>query len=499
MTACPKCGTELDDDVEFCPKDGATLKRQRKKSRPVTIDSPEAAGDPLIGRLLDGRYKVRARLGSGGVGSVYEADHVGTKRTVAIKTLHQMFADSAEFRKRFEREAQAASKLDHPGCVAVLDFGRVERVEPEKDAAKLHGTLYLVMEFVRGELLLDRIDRKGRIPAGEAIAIAVGMLGALAHAHSLGMIHRDIKPANIMVTPSGQVKLLDFGLAKDTAASMEPLTRAGLVFGTPGYLSPEQAGGKPIDSRIDLYAVGVVLFEMVTGRRLFPHKDPIDQVRDHLTREPDKPRSLVPSLSAELEAAILKALAKSPDDRFETAKEFADALERCPESSKAPKKPKGARTTVGKATAREGGRGPNVFALVAGVAILAGVGALGWLAYARSSWHAAPPPVAGPTAPLADAARRHLATAVSYQRKLWCSDAIEELERAVTADSRARTEREATRVAIACLTNRTQAKAVRFLVDRVGAPAAPALKAAAAGDANPDVRRGAARALERLP
>src|SRR5581483_3021554 len=156
----------------------------------------------------------------------------------------------------------AASRLSHPACVAVLDFGRVSRVEPPADAAKLLGMPYLVMEFVRGKLLLERLEA-GNLDGREAVEIARGVLGALGHAHALGLVHRDVKPANIMLTPP------DFGLAKDVTGEGEALTQAGMVFGTPGYLSPEQAGGKTVDERADLYALGVVLFEMACGRRLF--------------------------------------------------------------------------------------------------------------------------------------------------------------------------------------------------------------------------------------
>jgi eukaryotic-like serine/threonine-protein kinase len=508
--------------MRFCPRDGTTIvppqpsEIRPRRSAPVTIDP----GDPLIGRLLDGRYKIRARLGSGGVGSVYEAEHMGTKRPVAIKVLHEMFAGSDEFRKRFEREAQAASKLQHPGCVAVLDFGRVERVEPAADTARLHGMHYLVMEFVRGELLLERLEAKGRVPPGEAIAIARGVLGALGHAHGLGMVHRDVKPANIILTQSGAVKLLDFGLAKDTSAEpgAEPLTQAGMVFGTPGYLSPEQASGKPIDARSDLYAAGVVLFEMVCGRRLFPREDPIDVVRDHLSREPDAPRTLVPQLSAELEAVILRALAKSPDARFASAKELVKALDACPEAraaqtgtaptiattvearAAAKGKRDGGAARDGRGAARDGRRRVPVTVLAIGGAGLAALAVVLALVLGRSPPPApvAAPVAAAPPAPVADGARHHLGIAVAYQRKLWCSDAIEELDRAVRADPRVRTDPDVTRVAIACLTPKTQAKAIRFLVEQVGPSAVGPLTAAASDDPSIEVRQGAERALERL-
>jgi serine/threonine-protein kinase len=286
-----------------------------------------------VGRTLDGRYRIRAHLGSGGVGAVYEGEHVEIKKQVAVKVLHALFASTEEFRRRFEREARSASRLSHPACVTVLDFGRVARVEP--DAPELHGTPYLVMEFVRGRSLHDRLAN-GPLEAAEAVATARGVLGALKHAHGLGIVHRDVKPANIMLLDEevggARVKLLDFGLAKDSMFEGEALTQAGMVFGTPSYLSPEQAAGGRVDARSDLYSLGVVLFEMVCGRRPFERNDPLDYVRDHMNTPPPPPRSFAPAISAELEAVILRALEKKPEVRHASADELLAALAGCPEA-----------------------------------------------------------------------------------------------------------------------------------------------------------------------
>jgi serine/threonine-protein kinase len=185
-----------------------------------------ATPDPLFGKLIAGRYRIAERIGEGGVGAVYRGEHVGTGRVVAIKVLHSLFASQTDFRKRFEREARAASRLSHPACVGVLDFG--------EDA----GQLYLVMEFAAGRLLAERLD-DGPLPPAEAVAIASGVAQGLKHAHALGIVHRDLKPGNIMLLadppPGLPCKLLDFGLAKSMGQeSGEQLTQLGTVFGTPG-------------------------------------------------------------------------------------------------------------------------------------------------------------------------------------------------------------------------------------------------------------------------
>jgi serine/threonine-protein kinase len=468
-----------------------------------------ADADPLIGRVLDGRYRIRARLGQGGMGAVYEGEHVEIKKQVAIKVLRAAFERTDEFRKRFEREARAASRLSHPGCVSVLDFGRVQRIEP--DEPSLLGIHYLVMEFVRGEPLIDRIA-KGKLPPREAVAIARGLLAGLRHAHGLGIVHRDVKPANVMLASTGDasplVKLLDFGLAKDLGAheSSVPLTQAGMVFGTPSYLSSEQALGQPADARSDLYSVGIVLFEMVCGTLPFVHKERIDVVRAHALTPAPKPTKHVPSLSPKLEEAILRALVKEPKERFQSAKEFEDALAACPEVS-------GARAPLPNPVPVPLPLMTRLFDLFRAhrrVALAAGAGlaVLVTILLIVTLRHSAPPafvpsvsaPAAIPeaVAPLSPSARRHLALAADYERKLWCSDAIDELERALHDSPSLRNDRALVRTAIPCLRAKTQARTIRFLVESFGETARPELEAARAGALPADVREGVERALSQI-
>jgi serine/threonine-protein kinase len=284
-------------------------------------DSEEV--DPRLGQVLQGRYRIHQRIAAGGMGSVYRAERIGLGRSVAIKFLHAAMARDPQVMKRFEVEAQAMSRLAHPNCVAVLDFG-VDQMP------------YLVMDFVQGSPLRTAIDA-GALPPRRALKIARQLLAALGHAHTQGIVHRDIKPENIVLetTPglADHARILDFGLAKLLGTDFG-LT-VGMAIGTPNYMAPEQTREGPVDGRADLYAVGIVLFEMLTAIKPFDSDD-IGEVLLKQLGMPAPPlrkaRPEAASLSPELEALVARAMAKAPADRFASADAMIAALEALPES-----------------------------------------------------------------------------------------------------------------------------------------------------------------------
>jgi tRNA A-37 threonylcarbamoyl transferase component Bud32 len=261
--------------------------------------------------VLVDRYELGPVLGQGGMAKVYQGLDRQLGRQVAIKVLAPPFDRDREFVERFQREARAAAGLSHPNIVAVFDSGSDD------------GTHYIVTELVEGETLADRLRRDGPMPQAEAVAVAVDIARALAAAHERGLIHRDIKPGNVMLRPDGRVKVVDFGIAR--AAGSDTLTNTGVVLGSTAYLSPEQASGQPVDERADLYALGCVLYEMLTGRVPFSADTPIATMYRHVNEDPPPPSTFAP-IPPELEDIVMRALEKDPKRRFASALELENAL-----------------------------------------------------------------------------------------------------------------------------------------------------------------------------
>lgn len=265
--------------------------------------------------LLDNRYEIIRRLGSGGMADVYLARDTQLGRQVAIKVLYKRYARDEEFVARFRREAQSAAALNHPHIVSIYDRGEAE------------DSYYIAMEYLEGRSLKDVINEEGPLEPARSIDYAEQMLRALQFAHENNVIHRDIKPHNIVINDRGQLKVTDFGIAR--AGSSPSVTETGSIIGTAQYLSPEQAKGKAVEQSSDLYSLGIVLYEMLTGRVPFEGENPVAIALKHLSDEPVPPQALVPDIPDNLNAVVMRALAKDPRDRYPGAEEFLADLERC--------------------------------------------------------------------------------------------------------------------------------------------------------------------------
>src|ERR671930_409826 len=300
-----------------------------------------AVSDTLINTLFDGRYRILRKLGSGGMANVYLAEDEELGRRVAIKILNDRYANDELFIERFRREAKSAAGLSHPNIVSIYDRGEAE------------GTYYIAMEVIEGRSLKELILTRGPLPIAQAVAYTLEMLEALRCAHRHGIIHRDIKPHNILI--GARLKVTAFGIARAGASQM---TEAGSIMGTAQYLSPEQARGAPVTASSDLYSVGIVLYEMLTGKVPFSGDSAIEIAMKHLNELPKPPSKLRPEIPPELDHVVLRALAKAPEDRYQTAEEFAEDLHRvesglppAPETSEAATAPLPApRATLGGAT-----------------------------------------------------------------------------------------------------------------------------------------------------
>jgi serine/threonine protein kinase len=308
--------------------------------------SQDAGQGRYAGRALaGGRYQLRDLLGEGGMASVHLAYDSVLDRQVAIKTLHTELGREQAFRERFRREAQAVAKLTHTNIVSVFDTG-----EDDLDGLT---TPYIVMEYVEGRPLGSVLDedvrQQGAMPADKALRITADVLAALEISHEMGLVHRDIKPGNVMMTKRGVVKVMDFGIARAMQSGVTSMTQTGMVVGTPQYLSPEQALGRGVDARSDLYSVGIMLFQLVTGRLPFDADSPLAIAYAHVQEEPVAPSSVNRALPPAVDALVARALKKNPNERFPSAEAMRDECLRVAASFQAapPSIVPGAQTSSG--------------------------------------------------------------------------------------------------------------------------------------------------------
>jgi len=306
---CTACGAEYGDEILFCQRDGTPLRAQ------------ETARD-LVGQIVAERYHIQKKLGEGGMGQVYLAEHVKMGRRCAIKIMAQSMMNDADAISRFNREAANASRISHPHVCAVYDFGETRE-----------GLIYLAMEYIEGKSLSGLLDEGGAMPLPRATGIITQCADALQAAHDLGIVHRDLKPDNIMVmTARGRdiVKVVDFGIAKatDAKASGQKVTKTGLVVGTPEYMSPEQLSGDPCDGRSDLYSLALVFYRMITDKLPFEADTAQETMIKRLTDEPLPLAQARPDLRFPvlLQTVLNRALTRSPADRYATAVEFGRDL-----------------------------------------------------------------------------------------------------------------------------------------------------------------------------
>lgn len=296
---CRSCGVKLSSELFVCPNDGTTQSD--------------------VGERLSKSYEILQEIDRGGMGLVYKARHKAMNGMVAIKMMRTNRLDESTFR-RFEQEAKVISGLDHPGIVRLRDFGATETGQP-----------YMVLDYVDGTSLAQAVELRGVLPVDESLDIFIQVCNAVEHAHLKRILHRDIKPSNIMIArrPDGKplVKILDFGIAKTLEFNEQgTLTKTGEVFGSPRYMSPEQASGKSVDQRADIYSLGIVMFEMLTGKHPYGAADGIEVITDHITKPAPSLRSFSRSVPASLEPIVAKALAKNPDERFQSMSQLKNAL-----------------------------------------------------------------------------------------------------------------------------------------------------------------------------
>lgn len=308
MKQCDKCKRNFPEHMVFCPFDGEVLEAQ--------------AVDPLINRVVDGKYRIKAKIGEGGMGAVYEARHVMMDNPLAVKVLHATLVADKTAVARFQREAQAAARIKHPNAVTVTDFGITD-----------DNVIYIVMELFKGQSLREILEKEKRLGLDRTVMIAKQVCAALDAAHRSSVIHRDVKPDNIVVEERpGQgevVKVLDFGIAKlkDAPNTGGNLTRQGVIIGSPHYLSPEQCQSAELDARSDVYSFGVVLYEMLTGQVPFTANTPVAVALKHANEMPRSMRVDHPEIPEIIDKVVLRALSKEPERRQQSAVQLAEELE----------------------------------------------------------------------------------------------------------------------------------------------------------------------------
>ncbi len=310
---CPECETTYEgDEYELCPADGSRL---------FQLSALQKKGDPLLGKIIDDRFRVEKLLGAGGMGAVYRGVQLSVQREVAIKVLRPDLADKEEFLSRFFREAKVVSELTHPNVVRLFEFGQ----DRERDL------LYLVMELVRG-VGLDELILRGRLESALALEIAYQICGALTEPHARGIIHRDLKPENLVILPVSdgtiQVKVLDFGIAQAVEEGTK-ITKTGMMCGTPSYMSPERAQDVEADSRADLYALGIILFEMLTGQLPFDGESSLKILFNHMFERPPNLAAAMPDglIDEELSELVEDLLKKAPQERPQSARAVRDRVD----------------------------------------------------------------------------------------------------------------------------------------------------------------------------
>jgi len=347
MNRCPSCGTQYPDDARFCTRDGTRLLGATPAAQSPAVATPSnaAPGTParrdtatparggasdsplthsnLVGKTLQGHYEIVKKVGEGGMSFVYLANDISTREKYAIKVLSAALSQDANAMARLRREAALGMRLAHPNVCHIIRLGETE-----------DGLVYVVMPFVDGEILSDRTNRLGQLPLAEVTRLLKDMAMGLHIAHELKIVHRDLKPENVMVCkqPNGidRAVVMDFGLAKERKAGTElqKLTATGIILGTPEFMSPEQLRGKPLDPRTDIYSLGLMTYEMLTGKLPFSGRTQQEMMIARLRSEPTPLRKIRPDLDfpEAVERVLNKAMQRNPDDRYQTTPEFSDAF-----------------------------------------------------------------------------------------------------------------------------------------------------------------------------